>query len=1053
MITEILGSLGSWSITLAEDTPDAVFGQINYFGHIAVIDGRVDVERVGDNLLKSARYVGVTRQISKPVGARTIGGSGMAYWLGDEDGKGDLIEGNPNYFFTAAKLVDMLPSIIPTALTIGTVYPQPDPAARFAGKFNFTTRREILQTVCDAFGVEFRVNGDGTVDVGTQAQLYTTLPTTTKRAPLIRRVSSGSDLDTIAMPGDLGVDGLAYDYTSRIVLLGQTTPASGTGVTIATGSAEVASPYRNLKGLPVVSTRLISESGTDSGSVAQRAQLQLNRYNRTPTTLTVTAPEFEFEGNFRAGDDAYVYDPDSGIVDNTREVSFRGEILHPAIIRVTGTSWRVRTGSQTVAFRTQAGVWVDLTPFVTDESGTDSITVGDQPATLNKGGDSTIQVRVDAAAPSGKVPVAPTGLALSTSSGLNPNGQTVSTITAGYVAPTANSDGTVPVSLSGYAVQWRWTARAPQWQTTYTGDLSIDLPVSPALPYEVRVAGISQAGTLGAWSSIASITSAADAVAPPAPADPIVTSYLGQLRIEYTGTSSTGGPMPSDTNRIDVHVGTASGFTPTVDTRVSSLTPFARGVAYATAPYSTVNNRYVRLIAYDHTGNASAASAEVAGHTVQVADGDVSSMSVGKLTAGTMTADVVTAGRFATALTGARRELNAVGLQAWDASNNLTISLDGVNNLLTGLFKTALTGRRIEIGATGSIGQVNFFAPDGTQSLIQAYTSGSQEAIRVKVPITTGTVGGSWNAFSIDNGEGFFVETGLVDLIVGGDGPGASKGFIINYASNRGNGSTSPLYSPRLWINSTAIIAYNSSASLQALTIQDSGSEFVFPSVGSFRVSQFDTSGVQQAKFSILGDGGSPFVTGSYNFEWANSALQQATFIQSRDLSVSTELQLVHPVNAGGGAAYGMTMAYVASSTDGVTGAHVNFRDGVFSSYLPVWGGAYTNASKRESKQEIADFTGDPLAVVRSMRIRQYRRRPVTGFIGKHGAKGRKTVTGPDVNPIELGLIAEEAPAEIVTLDHDGVPAGINQYAYTTVVAHAVQQIADRLEALEKGKR
>jgi hypothetical protein len=64
---------------------------------------------------------------------------------------------------------------------------------------------------------------------------------------------------------------------------------------------------------------------------------------------------------------------------------------------------------------------------------------------------------------------------------------------------------------------------------------------------------------------------------------------------------------------------------------------------------------------------------------------------VGKLTAGTMSADVVVGGRFATALTGARVEMNSLGFQKFDTDGvTKLISLTGTEALLTGTYKTAL---------------------------------------------------------------------------------------------------------------------------------------------------------------------------------------------------------------------------------------------------------------------------------------------------------------------------------------------------------------------------
>ena len=99
-VTEILKALGSWEIKLLSGTPRDVLDALDYFGHVAVVPGRLDPLQYGDNLLDAARYVGVLRtrtvgddgRTNAPLDDLSVGGVGMAMWLGDEDGKGDLYE-------------------------------------------------------------------------------------------------------------------------------------------------------------------------------------------------------------------------------------------------------------------------------------------------------------------------------------------------------------------------------------------------------------------------------------------------------------------------------------------------------------------------------------------------------------------------------------------------------------------------------------------------------------------------------------------------------------------------------------------------------------------------------------------------------------------------------------------------------------------------------------------------------------------------------------------------------------------------------------------------
>lgn len=711
-VTEVLDGLGSWSLTLRPDTPGHVYDRLAHFGHVAILTGQPNVELTGDGLLGAARYVGVMRKRSRD-DRRVIEGSGMALWLGDEDGKGAVFE-NPVSLVNAT-LAQAVAAVLPSSVQLGTIFP--GATGTYTGRHQFETPRSALTTIVQSFGREFRVNGNGTVDVGTQAQLYRSNP----NAIAVSK-SAGSDFDLTTLGTKFATEDSTIDYTTRVLLLGQTTDSG----TIATGSADAAVvPYRDLFGNVVRRTRMISESGQTEGSVGARAQLQLNRFARVGRALKVSGEGYERSGNFRVGDLVYVFDPDAGLFNVANEVYFNGQTLNPDTIRVTGMSWQI-TRLHTIAFRTTDGEWIDLTPYVEFETGAEDIKVGDLPRTLGSGG-NPVQDRVDAA-PDMTVPNAPTGVTLSSQSFLTPNGSLGSYLTPSWTAPATNTDGSVFADLAYYSIRYRATGR-PTWEYMQSAQTSFDIRVTPGVSYEVGVAAVDKAGNVGAYSGTVTGVSSVDTFAPPAPADPIVSSFIGQLRMEYSGKAADGSNMPSDTNRVDVHVGDTANFTADVTNRVSSLNPFARGVALTSSPYGVT--RYVRLLAIDNAGNVSSSSAVISGVAVQANDNDIAALNVGKLVAGTMTAEVVNAGRIATALTGARVEMNGSGFYKYGPNNEQLVAIDGTRALLTGVYQSASSGRRIEIGQSAAQGQMKFIANDERTFIIRTITetTGNEAAI------------------------------------------------------------------------------------------------------------------------------------------------------------------------------------------------------------------------------------------------------------------------------------------------------------------------------------
>lgn len=116
----------------------------------------------------------------------------------------------------------------------------------------------------------------------------------------------------------------------------------------------------------------------------------------------------------------------------------------------------------------------------------------------------------------------------------------------------------------------------------------------------------------------------------------------------------------------------------------------------------------------------SAKIADLAVGTAKIADLAVNSAKIAnvtadKITAGVMSAAVTISGRIATALTGARVEINSTGLKAYNSGgvNTVAINTDG-SATVSGTYQTAPSGRRLEI-STAALN--NNFGEDGQHSL------------------------------------------------------------------------------------------------------------------------------------------------------------------------------------------------------------------------------------------------------------------------------------------------------------------------------------------------
>jgi hypothetical protein len=443
-VTEINRAIGSWTLKLRDDTPRSLLRRLEYLGHIAIVSGRVDVAQYGDNLLSAARYVGVYRGQDRR-DEFTLKGAGMAFWLGDEDDKGDVFESEVN--LAAVTFADAIRALLPPSgsITEGTLH---GIAGTYTGRHIYQTPRQAIDYVVDLFGGTWRVNGNATLDAGLVEDLYVVDP----RAVLVRKAEHGSDLFYRVMPGQMSMATDIEDYTTRVLLL-----AEGEGTTIATGDAELpVVPFKDLHGNTVKLTRLISESGTLSGNATARAQLQLNRFSGSRSSVSLSTSDYDVKGDFVVGDYVYVYDPDTGFVDDNTEIVWKGQPINPMALRCIEMTWPVRTG-WTVAFRRSSdGAWIDLSDYFVPETGETTVVVGEFNRSLVSAGGEPIGNRPNTGGVDTSIPDHPEFIAFSTGSYMSTlgDGQTRSAIRAEWTTP-LNIDSSTIVDGDRYEIRYR----------------------------------------------------------------------------------------------------------------------------------------------------------------------------------------------------------------------------------------------------------------------------------------------------------------------------------------------------------------------------------------------------------------------------------------------------------------------------------------------------------------------------------------------------------------------------------------------------------------------
>jgi hypothetical protein len=774
-VQEVLKSLGSWEVKLQPNTPRDILDRLDYFGHVAIVPGRLDPLQYGDNLLTpgTARYVGVLRtrtigddgRTNAPQDDLSVGGVGMAMWLGDEDGKGAVYENavEPASASFATAITMLLPSS--GAVTVGTLY---SVAGLYSGHHQYESPREAINYVCDTMStpsvpVSWRVNSNGTLDAGPDSQLFVTTPTC-----VIMATGSGEDMSLRALPGSMDVTRDVEDYSTRVVLL-----AEGEGSSIATGAADIspATPYRDIHGNVLQMTRLVSESDTATANAATRAQLALSQFTSTRNALQLSTTDYDIHGTFQVGDRVWVYDPDSGLVDLTGEITFRGMRINPIKLQVTEAQWAI-TDQYTVAYRAADGTWLDLTQYIEWETdATSSVTVGDFSRQLTNTSSEPVGSRpnADTSVPGQPVFVTPfTGAAY-----LDSRGFTRARVVLNWNAP-LNVDGSTILDGDHYEIRyavdtdmiypatwaavsqvrwqdlqvWKQPFAAPnaQWQTMVVNwdQTTAQLQdLSPGIGYDVQIRAVDTTGNTGAWSSVTTFVASTDNIPPSTPAAPSVAGSRIAVQITHQLGKSSGGTfnLESDLDHLEIHVSYEPGFTPTTATLKGKAVANAGMIqaqipVVATVQIEETSARYVRVVAVDKTGNKSGPSDAATATALLIDDAHISDLTVSKVTAGSILADWVVAARLKTADTGARVELNSAGVQAYNTAGTQTVNIasaDGSVNII-GTLKSGTSGKRVEVNPSSLLPEIRFYANNGTD---YGYINGSTSSSDVNLGLNS----------------------------------------------------------------------------------------------------------------------------------------------------------------------------------------------------------------------------------------------------------------------------------------------------------------------------
>ena len=365
---QVLMAPGRWSGRLKRGTPRSVLEDVNLatqgFSELLITPARVDdaPNMTIANLRSLAAYSGMfRRQPGYPFG---IGGAGAEIWLGDEQGKGHVID--TGIAKVAGTFVQWITDLCPFAVTAGTLHAQ-------AGTLNWTAhkidRRKAIDYVCDYFAglngtpLEWRLNYDTlTVDAGTVTELYGATPTAVATPDWSGREPG---LDVIRATIEVDVD--LEDWSSKVTVDNGSTTGAYTMPSI---------PYNEPKsGFDVVMHRYIDDSSITAG-LNSAARGQLERFAAPRTAIRLHTDDTRIITDVPLGSRLWVWDPSHRIYDlqTANEITVRGQSVWPKSVRVIEYDWPFGPTAGKYLVRQSDSVVVDLTDWWEAELG--QVTVG-----------------------------------------------------------------------------------------------------------------------------------------------------------------------------------------------------------------------------------------------------------------------------------------------------------------------------------------------------------------------------------------------------------------------------------------------------------------------------------------------------------------------------------------------------------------------------------------------------------------------------------------------------------------------------------------------------
>lgn len=410
-------------------------------------------------------------------------------------------------------------------------------------------------------------------------------------------------------------------------------------------------------------------------------------------------------------------------------------------------------------------------------------------------------------------------------------------ITLNWDAPTLDANGNPLTDLVGYEV-WYSYVSGSEWiksgviigEEKYTAS-----NLDPARTVYFQVYAVDSSLNRSTAVNFNTVSGTFAAVLNP-PSAPILASDLGVITARWNGLDNGGlNPHPS-IRLIETHVSPTSGFTPSANTRVASMSAstdnYSSIYQYNDGTGNLINmsystDYYFKFVAVDSSGNRTAGSTQAVGQISQV---DGAAIQAGAISAKILAGETIVATSNASVY---QIELNANHLRAVHKINGTETfkmnSSDGAVTIGAGITNTSINGSAITVSnlSANSIttGTLNASNVTVTNLSANSITTGTLNGTNVTVTnlsassITTGTFSGNRVSGGTITGTtvtgGTFITSGTRRVEISGTNANFydSNGTLSGRVTAGEDGRAATMY---FGTDVTGVFAYNGGLDLEA---------------------------------------------------------------------------------------------------------------------------------------------------------------------------------------------------------------------------------------------